>query len=150
MTMTAAEIAELSDDELNRVIAELLGWAIEEEVEYPYGHDWGPLWTYQLFSPDGKCVFAGNDEDLADQLPQWSTDANAALELLAEIVDISYGQPCQGELGRIPDPYPLNPEIAGLWYVKRCGNHGLCGKPKAPTAPRAIAEAYVLWRQERE
>jgi hypothetical protein len=123
MTYTAEQLAAMSDDELRRVIAGVLGWSEIEEYEH---------W-FEDYDIDGwTTTLRGTKEGRNGiQLPDWPTDANPALRLLEEY---------QGEL-YYSRPY-------GVWCVKLYIPPGEeMAVKQHESAPRAICEAWILWRQ---
>jgi hypothetical protein len=78
--------SEMSNEELKRVIAERLGWKVEQWVD----SDGNPVNTHSATSPDGKqarCCSIGEHTTYDDALrcetiPQWPTSTDAALGLL--------------------------------------------------------------------
>lgn len=73
-----------AERELDRLIAERLGYSVRDEIirnEAGYSHD------YQLIDPDGKIYSSWNASAYGawDNVPRYSTDLNAATELLSGV-----------------------------------------------------------------
>lgn len=116
--MNAGQIESTSDDELNRAIAEALGWQITTPITVTLT---GHTSFFQRGIPPGK--------KLTSPLPEWSTNANESLVLLAEM----------------GGNYLLSIDSDGSWMLeKRWGGEPIW----TPTAARAIAEAWLLWKGE--
>lgn len=113
-TYTAEQLVQITDDELRRVIAGLMGY-----TSLRYSAQSGLMYGITPLLSELRAV------------PEWATDANPALCLHEEF---------RGEL-YYSRPY-------AVWCVKL---HIPPGEEMTiiqnASAPRAISEAWVLWRQ---
>ena len=126
-TYSAEQLAQMSDDELRRVIAYLSGWSVEyrsvpviKENFFERNPEMRTIGRW--LSPDGRAGEWLNDANV----PNWPTDANAALELVESA-----------------DPFELVHSPGGPWRACCDYNYEAQSERKA----RAICEAWALWKQ---
>ena len=120
---TAEQIAAMSDDELRRVIAEMLGWSEIEEYDY---------W-YEDYGSDGwiTTLRGTHKGESGVQVPNWPTDANAALALVEGVAES-----CELETIESGWRAALTGFESPVWYFA-----------SSKTPARAVCAVWVQWKQ---
>lgn len=153
---TRDEIASMTDDELRLAIAIASGW---RWMQYPAPNISKETWLTGLFPPDrpGRIpvcngynkIWLPSDEfaprfsnwdeapywddgESKRGFPDWPRDIAAAWELAEEMAEIDCGV------------YATDGEWSCVMYMDGAG---ILAEAVCSTAPRAIAEAYLLWKQ---
>lgn len=128
---------EMTLAELNLAISEVRGYTVKKHYSGdPHGYHWGLMACYD---PEGHICGSTPSEEITWMVhaPKWATDANTALELLAEICDsVSCGEHIYA-VGRQP--------CDKTWIVARTGTP-YDDFEEAPTAAEAIARAWWAWK----
>ena len=123
MKYTREILKGMTDKEINQAVAEAQGWT---EIGF-YRH--GPASWHGGIPPGKK-----DDRNFLE----WSTDANAALELLREM--------------NVPNNNTTDSYVLWwVWYQEKWQVIDAKSKSlicKSHTAARAICEAYLLWAQK--
>jgi hypothetical protein len=139
MTYTSEQIKAMDNDTLRAEIARARGY-IDHGVMNDGAHE------FYLPNGDPDQYFYINGRYSCDvELPNWPQSIAAAWELVEEahivVIPIETTDEitawcAEADMQKHSEPH------AGDWYEKPLDNPAT-----APTAPRAIAEAYLLWKQ---
>lgn len=115
-------INEMSDLQLQRVIAELLGWTKLRERPHYYHPERLELIGHNSveINPDYEVI-----------IPCWPIDTNSALELLKQMP------------GYTLDWWAADKE----WWIVECDMDGYKTLASSPTASRAISEAFAAMKE---
>jgi hypothetical protein len=135
MTYTHEQLAQMSDEDLRRVIAELVGWSELENYEYWAANYDGDGWVTTL-----RGTLSGYD---LVEVPDWPRDANAALELLKDTSD----EDREGMDAQLSyRVYDEKWEVVFMMHPRALrASQGISASPV-----RAICEAWVLWKQSQQ
>lgn len=136
-TLTRDEIHALTDDELRKAIAEERGWKV-----WFVGNGSDVALPPDMILPNSFVVVDGwKDARFMPDAPNWPADIADAWELVDEINDYCWTVNIQ------LDQYSVKAYLTERGAIAR--------EPKmivasADTAPRAIAEAWLMYRMERK
>lgn len=127
--LTRDEIHALSDPELRKTIAEELGYILMHG--YMDEASINPK-DYWVTPPKGR---------LTSVLPNWPADIADAWELVEDMLDNNMSFSLLNLIS-VPDRY--------LMDIRQRGSARILLYTTAPTAPRAICEAWLIWSQEKK
>lgn len=135
MTTKLSDLHALSNFELRKVIAELNGWNF-------YKTFGGKVNASRFNYVDIPRADPGyNGIIMWQDVPDWPESIEAAFSLIEDLLDKNYSFSLL-DLSSVPDRY--------MMHVRQRGSARILHYATAPTAARAICEAYVMTMQGEE